>query len=127
MPKTPRPTDGELSILGVLWEDGPATVRKIHERLGRDTAYTTVLKLLQIMTAKGLVQRDESNKTHIYRAAQPAAQTQRRMLKDLLERAFAGSAANLVLQALAAKRSSPEELAEIRRLVNEYQQTEEQP
>jgi predicted transcriptional regulator len=124
--RPPRPTDGELAILGALWAAGPSTVRQVHERLGRDTAYTTVLKLLQIMTVKGLVVRDESARTHIYRAAQPAAQTQRHMLKDLLERAFAGSAANLVMQALAAKRATPEELAEIRRLVNAYEQKEEQ-
>jgi BlaI family transcriptional regulator, penicillinase repressor len=126
-PPPPRPTDGELAILGALWEAGPSTVRQVHQRLGRDIAYTTILKLLQIMTVKGLVERDESSKTHIYRAAQPAAQTQRHMLKDLLDRAFAGSAANLVMQALAAKRATPEELAEIRKLVNEYQQKEEQP
>jgi BlaI family penicillinase repressor len=125
-PAPPRPTDGELAILGSLWEVGPSTVRQIHEHLGCETAYTTVLKLLQIMTVKGLVERDESSKTHIYRAAQPAAQTQRHMLKDLLERAFAGSAANLVMQALAAKRATPEELAEIRRMVNAYEQKEEQ-
>ncbi len=87
-PRLPRPTDGELAILRVLWDGGPATVRQIHDKLGRDTAYTTVLKLLQIMTVKGLVQRDEAARTHIYAAAQPAAQTQRHMLKDLLDRAF---------------------------------------
>ena len=126
-PPPPRPTDGELAILGALWQAGPSTVRQVHERLGRDIAYTTILKLLQIMTVKGLVERDQSTKTHIYRPAQPAAQTQRHMLKDLLDRAFAGSAANLVMQALAAQRATPEELAEIRRLVNAYEPKEEQP
>src|SRR5579862_4581772 len=91
MLKKPRPTDGEMAILRVLWDQGPATVRQIHEKLGRDTAYTTVLKLLQIMTEKGLVSRDESARTHIYAAAQPAAQTQKLIIKDLLDRVFAGS------------------------------------
>jgi BlaI family penicillinase repressor len=122
MAKAPRPTDGELAILRVLWDHGPATVRQIHERLGRDTAYTTVLKLLQIMTEKSLVLRNEATRTHVYAAAQPAVQTQRQMVKDLADRAFAGSSANLVLQALAAKRATPEELAEIRRLLDEHEQ-----
>ncbi len=123
----PRPTDGELAILRVLWDDGPSTVRHIHEKLDRDTAYTTVLKLLQIMTVKGLVHRDEAARTHIYAAAEPAAKTQRHLLKDLLDRAFAGSSTSLVLQALATKRATPEELAEIRRIVNERTEMEKQP
>ena len=125
MLKKPRPTDGEMAILRVLWDYGPATVRQIHEKLGRDTAYTTVLKLLQIMMEKGIVSRDESIRTHVYSAAQPAALTQKQIVKDLLDRVFAGSSSNLVLQALAAKRASPEELAEIRRLIDSYQK--EQP
>jgi len=116
-----RPTNGELAILRVIWEIGPATVRQVHEKLGRDTAYTTVLKLLQIMTEKGLVRRDESSRTHIYAAAATAAKTQRLLLKDLLDKAFGGSSADLVLQALATKRASPEELAQIRKLIDEYQ------
>ena len=104
MLKKPRPTDGEMAILRVLWDYGPATVRQIHEKLGRDTAYTTVLKLLQIMMEKGIVSRDESIRTHVYSAAQPAALTQKQIVKDLLDRVFAGSSSNLVLQALAAKR-----------------------
>ncbi len=127
MLKKPRPTDGEMAILRVLWDHGPATVRQIHEKLGRETAYTTVLKLLQIMTEKGIVSRDESTRTHVYAAAQPAAQTQKLIVKDLLDRVFAGSSSNLVLQALAAKRATPEELAEIRKLLDEHQQKGEQP
>ena len=127
MLKKPRPTDGEMAILRVLWDHGPATVRQIHERLGRDTAYTTVLKLLQIMTEKGLVTRDASARTHVYAAAEPASQTQRQVVKDLLERVFAGSASSLVLQALAAKRATPEELAEIRKLLDEQEQKGEEP
>lgn len=126
-PQPPRPTDGELAILRALWQLGPATVRQVHEALGRDTAYTTVLKLLQIMTDKGLVKRDESARTHIYSAAQPAQATQRQLLKDLLDRAFAGSAQELVLQALSAKRAGAEELRQIRQLLDEYERKGERP
>ena len=117
----PRPTDAELAILNVLWERGPSTVRQIHEVLERDrpTGYTTVLKLLQIMTDKGLVLRDESERTHVYRGRLSEQQTQRQLVRDLLERAFDGSAAKLVMQALATRRASREELAEIRRLLDE--------
>ena len=117
----PAPTDGELAILQALWTRGPSTVREVHEHLGRDVGYTTVLKLLQIMTEKGLVKRDDEERSHVYAAAQPAQATQRRLLKDLLEKAFAGSASQLVLQALSAKRASPEELAEIRKLLDEHE------
>lgn len=123
MAKYPRPTDAELAILQVLWKHGPATVRQVHETLGQETAYTTILKLMQIMAEKGLVRRDESSRTHVYEAARPAEQTQRAMVKDLLERAFAGSSAKLVLQALAAKRATPEELEEIRAIVDRFQQS----
>jgi len=116
-----RPTDGELAILRVIWEIGPATVRQVHGKLGRGTAYTTVLKLLQIMTEKGLVRRDESSRTHVYAAAETAKKTQRLLLKDLLDKAFGGSSADLVLQALATKRASAEELAQIRKLLDEYE------
>jgi predicted transcriptional regulator len=116
---TPRPTDAELAILRVLWERGPSTVRQVHDVLARDrqAAYTTALKLLQIMTEKGLVRRDESERTHVYHARLTEEQTQRQLVRDLLDRAFGGSAAKLVLQALNAKRASPEELGEIRRLI----------
>ena len=114
-----RPTDGELAILRALWEMGPATVRRVHEKLGRGTAYTTVLKLLQIMTEKGLVRRDESSRTHVYTAAETAEKTQRLLVKDLLEKAFGGATGDLVLQALATKRASAEELVQIRKLLDE--------
>ena len=113
-----KPTDAELSILRVLWERGPSTVRHITEILGHDTGYTTVLKLLQIMTEKGLVQRDETERTHVYEAAYTEGETQRQLVSDLLDRAFGGSAAKLVLQALAERKATPEELAEIRKLID---------
>src|SRR5919201_1045574 len=113
-----RATDGELAILRVLWARGPSTVREVAEALKREDAYTTVLKLLQIMTEKGLVRRDESSRTHVYEAACSQDQTERQLVTDLMDRVFGGSAAKLVLQALAATRASPEELAEIRRLLD---------
>ncbi len=116
-----KPTDAELAILRVLWARGPSTVRQIAEVMsdaGRETGYTTVLKLLQIMTEKGIVVRDESARTHIYAPASTQDQTQRQMVTDLLDRVFDGSAAQLVMQALAAKKTTPEELAEIRKLLN---------
>ena len=118
--KAPRrkPTDAELAILRVLWTRGPSTVRQIAEVMGRESGYTTFLKLLQIMTEKRLVVRDESARTHIYEPAYTEAQTQRQLVTDLLDRAFDGSAAKLVLQALAATKTSPEELAEIKKLLN---------
>lgn len=112
-----KPTDAELAILTVLWSRGPSTVRQIAEHMGREAGYTTILKLLQIMTEKRLVVRDEGARTHIYAAAYTQDQTQRQLVTDLLERAFNGSAATLVLQALAATKTSPEELAEIRKLL----------
>lgn len=115
----PRPTDAELSILRVLWERGPSTVRQVHDVLNRErpTAYTTALKLLQIMIEKGLVRRDETDRTHIYQARLSEEQTQRQLVRDLLDRAFGGSASKLVMQALAARRATPEELGEIRKLI----------
>jgi predicted transcriptional regulator len=117
--KEPRrkPTDAELAILTVLWSRGPSTVRQIAEDMGRAGGYTTILKLLQIMTEKRLVVRDEAERTHVYEAAYTQDQTQRQLVTDLLDRAFDGSAAKLVLQALAAGKASPEELAEIKRLL----------
>jgi predicted transcriptional regulator len=115
----PRPTDAELAILRILWERGPSTVRQVHDVLSRErpSAYTTALKLLQIMTEKGLVRRDESDRTHIYQARLTEEQTQRQLVRDLLDRAFGGSATKLVMQALAARRATPEELGEIRKLI----------
>jgi predicted transcriptional regulator len=112
-----KPTDAELAILTVLWSRGASTVRQIAEEMGREAGYTTILKLLQIMTEKGLVVRDEAARTHIYSAAYSQDHTQRQLVSDLLERAFDGSAAKLVLQALAASKSSPQELAEIKKLL----------
>jgi len=112
-----KPTDAELGILRVLWARGPSTVREVTETLGRDTGYTTVLKLLQIMTEKRLVRRDESSRTHIYEAAFTQDQTERQVVADLLDRVFEGSAAKLVLQALAANKTTPEELDEIKKLI----------
>jgi predicted transcriptional regulator len=117
---TPRPTDAELTILHVLWERGPSTVRQVHEVLTRvrPTAYTTALKLLQIMTDKGLVRRDETDRSHVYQARLSEEQTQRQLVRDLLDRAFGGSSSKLVMQALATRRASAEELVEIRRLLD---------
>jgi BlaI family penicillinase repressor len=116
----PKPTDAELAILRILWERGPTTVRQVHEQLSheRQAAYTTALKLLQIMTEKGLVERDERERTHVYRARLSEDQTQRQLVRDLLDRAFGGSAGKLVMQALAAKRASPDELREIRKVID---------
>jgi predicted transcriptional regulator len=118
--KPPRPTDAELTILNVLWESGPHSVRDIQHTLNRDkpTGYTTVLKLLQIMFEKGLVDRDESVRPQIYRARYSRVQTQRRLLTDLLHRAFDGSVRELVLQALATRKSTPEELDAIEKLLD---------
>src|SRR6476646_8451520 len=116
----PKPTDAELAILRILWERGPSTVRQVHEALARDrqAAYTTALKLLQIMIEKGIVERDESDRTHIYRARLSEETTQRQLVRDLLDRAFGGSAGKLVMQALATRRASPEELRDIRKAID---------
>jgi len=121
--KPPRPTDAELEILTVLWERGACTVREVHKAVcGRKpTQYTTVLKLLQIMAEKGLVKRDEAQRAHVYEASRPRAWTQRQLAGDLLQRAFGGSAAGLVLGALSARPASREELAAIRKLLDEYE------
>jgi predicted transcriptional regulator len=121
MPKRPlpRPTNTELSILRALWQRGACTVRQVQEHLGQDTGYTTVLKLLQIMTDKGLVTRDETERSHVYEATLPEDETQRQLVGDLMQRAFGGSAQKLVMQALAAKKTSARELAAIRKLLDE--------
>jgi predicted transcriptional regulator len=120
---SPRPTDGELEILRILWERGESTVREVHEVLEtrHPTGYTTVLKLLQIMTEKGLVRRDASERAHVYRSRVPREDTERQLVGDLLERAFAGSASSLVMRALSSKRTSPEELARIRKHLDEIE------
>jgi BlaI family transcriptional regulator, penicillinase repressor len=121
--KSHRPTEAELEILGVLWARGPATVRAVYEAIcaRRPSTYTTVLKMMQIMTAKGLVTREELQRAHIYRACAPREQTQQQLVGDLVTRAFDGSVARLVEQALAgAPKASAEELAEIRSLIENY-------
>lgn len=117
--KTPRPTDAELAILNVLWERGPSTVRDVHDALSQTqaTGYTTVLKLLQIMTEKGLVVRDETQRAHIYEARNSEQRTQRQLLADLVDRAFGGSPAKLVVQALSGSKASSDELKAIRELL----------
>ena len=118
----PRPTDAELEILRVLWQRGASTVRDVFDALSKTKpiGYTTVLKFMQIMAEKGLVRRDEEQRAHVYSAMVPQVETQRQMVRDLLRRAFDDSASQLVMQALASKKTSPEELAEIRRLLAAY-------
>jgi BlaI family transcriptional regulator, penicillinase repressor len=122
MPRStaPRPTDAELAILRILWDRGPSTVRQVHEILGRErpAAYTTALKLLQIMIEKGLVERDERDRTHVYRAKLSEETTQRQLVRDLVDRAFGGSSMKLVMQALATRRASAEELRDIRKAID---------
>ena len=118
----PRPTDAELEILTVLWSRGPSTVRDIHQTIAarRPAQYTTVLKLMQIMTDKGLVRRDESARTHVYKATASEDQTKRQLVADLLDKVFEGSSAKLVLQALSTRAASPEEIDEIKKLLDTY-------
>ena len=120
----PRPTDAELAILGVLWTRGPSTVRQVHEALAdtRDTGYTTTLKLMQIMAEKGLVKRNETARTHVYSAVAGEEQTQQQLVKDLVDRAFGGSAAQLVLRALSAEGATDAEVKEIRKLIDDYRE-----
>ena len=120
MTKLPKPTEGELAILQVLWQKGPSTVRQVHESLdsARPTGYTTTLKLMQIMAEKGLVARDLSSRTHTYSAKLPQAQTQRQFVSDMIAKVFGGSSAQLVMHALSSHTSSKEELAEIRQLLD---------
>jgi predicted transcriptional regulator len=115
-----KPTEAELAILRVLWTRGPSTVREVAEVMGREGAYTTILKLMQIMTEKRLVIRDDAARTHVYEAAYSEDQTQKQIVTDLLDRVFDGSAAKLVLQALAAGKASSAELAEIRKLLDKH-------
>ena len=120
----PKPTSTELDILRVLWERGPSTVREVHDVLARSKpiGYTTVLKLLQIMTAKGSVTRNEDSRAHVYEARQPAENTKRQLVGDLLQRAFAGSASELMLHALQGKKASRQEIEQIRRMLDEYEE-----
>src|SRR5271169_3926749 len=118
-----RPTDAELEILTVLWSRGASTVRDVHEAIvkRKPTQYTTVLKMLQIMAEKGLVRRDEKQRAHIYHASRPREWTQRQLAGDLIQRAFNGSAKSLILGALSARKASRQELAEIRKILDEYE------
>jgi predicted transcriptional regulator len=130
MPETrepPRPTDAELEILTVLWARGPSTVREVHDAIAqrKPALYTTVLKMLQIMAEKCLVRRDERQRAHVYSASRPREWTQRQLAGDLLQRAFGGSASSLVLGALSAQKATPEELAEIRRMIEKHEQGEQ--
>jgi len=118
-----KPTEAELTILGVLWSKGPSTVREVWEELTRrqQTGYTTVLKTLQIMLDKNLVKRDDAERSHIYTAEVSEASAQKHLVGQLVDRVFAGSASKLVLQALSARKASPEELAEIRKMLDEME------
>jgi len=124
--KSAIPTERELAILGILWELGPATVRQVNEAMDRNgaTGYTTTLKLMQIMTEKGLLLRDDSQFKHIYRPAISEERTQNQLVDDLLDRAFAGSAEKLVMRALSAKKISTDELGKIRKMLAEYKGVE---
>lgn len=120
---SPKPTASELEILHVLWERGPSTVREVHQALSdkRPIGYTSVLKLMQIMTAKGTVRRNEQQRAHVYEAVQPAEKTKRQLALDVLQRVFDGSASQLMMHALADRKASKEEVDELRRLLNDYE------
>ena len=124
MSDLPRPTDSELEILTVLWSRGPSTVRDVVEVIAkrRPVQYTTTLKLLQIMAEKRLVRRDEKERAHVYEASRPREWTQRQLAGDLLERAFGGSAAEMMVGALAARKASKKELADIHRLLDQMEE-----
>jgi len=123
MPAPAAPTDAELAILRVLWDRSPRSVREVHEAIAADkpVGYTTVLKTMQIMFDKGLVKRDERQKAHLYRPALPAPRMQKRLVDDLVERAFGGAADQLVMHALAGRKASPEEIAQLRRLLSDLE------
>src|SRR6202451_4454269 len=118
-----KPTASELEMLRVLWNRGPSTVREVHESLSekKDLGYTTVLKLLQIMTTKGTVRRNETQRAHVYEACLPAEQTKRQIAGDMLQRVFEGSASQLMMHALAGRKSSPQEIEELRHMLNQHE------
>jgi predicted transcriptional regulator len=123
----PLPTDAELAILEVLWRRGPSTVRDVHEALSeRQTGYTTVLKLMQIMAAKRLLARDETQRSHVYSAKFEKERTQGRIVAELLDKVFGGSAAELVMRALSERKTSAEELSEIRGVIDDYEKNKGQ-
>ena len=118
-----KPTAAELEILHILWSRGPSTVREVYDALREKKAlgYTSVLKFMQIMTTKGIVRRNETQRAHVYEACQPAEQTKRQFAGDMLQRVFEGSASQLMMHALAGRKSSREEVKELRRLLDEYE------
>jgi predicted transcriptional regulator len=115
------PTEAELEILNILWAAGPSTVRDVHTLSGKDTGYTTILKQMQVMAEKGLLARSERYRSHVYEARAKKEQTQQRLARNLLERAFDGSARDLVLGALSSQKVSPAELKEIREMLDEFE------
>ena len=118
----PLPTEAELAILSILWSTGPATVREVHDALsGKQIGYTTVLKQMQVMAEKGLLERSERFRSHVYGARLPKERTQQLLARNLLHRAFDGSAKNLVLGALSSQKVSAAELAEIRQLLDQFE------
>lgn len=121
MERSGRPTDAELEILNVLWATGPATVRAVHQALNEGTAYTTTLKTMQRMADKGLLERDERSRSHVYRVRKTETQTRGAIVADMIDRAFAGSAARLAIQALSTQRATAEELEELRSLLDELE------
>jgi predicted transcriptional regulator len=123
MEELPKPTEAELEILTVLWSRGPATVREVHEVIAarKPTQYTTILKLLQIMAEKGLVLRNDKQRAHVYEPAKPREWTQQQLAGDLLQRGFDGSARTLMMGALSARKATKAELAELRKLLDEYE------
>jgi len=122
-PPSPRPTDAELDILAVLWDQGPSTVREVHERLHRPrgAGYTTTLKLMQIMAGKELVERDESQRAHVYRPALSKSRTAGKMTGELLDRLFGGSAERLMMHLLGSRKVSRKEIARIRKMLDEVE------
>lgn len=127
LPDLPLPTAAEVDILAALWRLGPATVREVHEALGKDCGYTTTLKQMQLMADKGLLVRSERFRSHVYESAEPQEQMQQRIAGDLLRRAFGGSAKSLVMGALGASPASREDLAEIRRMIDALDQKKRGP
>ena len=129
MPRMPssQPTEVELQILRILWKQGPSTARQIHNQLAevRDTNYSTTVKMLSVMLEKDLVRRDESVRPQVFRPAATQQRTQQRMLKEMIQKVYDGSTGSLVLQALASQKASPEELAEIRQVLDELGESEQ--
>jgi BlaI family penicillinase repressor len=124
-PAPQKPTASELEILRILWARGPSTVREVHDSMKekREMGYTSVLKFLQIMTAKGTVRRNETQRAHVYEACLPAEQTKRQLAGDMLQRVFEGSASQLMMHALAGRKASREEIEELRRTLDEYERS----